>query len=595
MRTICSCIALFFIFPSIVLAQAQLLYTFTGTNNSDRLGEGIACLGAFSTSSTTSDFALGEPGFGTTLGRLRVFSGQDGSSVLFTQNGSFSGHQVGTHLEPAGDINKDGRDDFFRGGGGSAASPNAEVIFSPDGTGGINFIPPSPSGQHGFGNASAPLMDDADGDGRTDMIIGAPTFDFGSTTVDIGHVGVYSGLNGNVITAVNGSTNGQQLGFAVASINDLSGDGKRDIVAGSPHDNSDTGKVEVFRSVGTGSPLPMLAGANVGDLFGFSISIVGDLNNDGIDELIIGAPGANGARGNAKVFNGATFNVLCSVDGVAPNDELGTTVRGVGDQNGDGRPDFAIAAVGMNSDNGRVTIYSFTPGNSTCVPLSHFDGTTQNQRYGFRIAGSYLPGKCDFNGDGFNDFAIVSPTDSMDAQKGWADFYAQFTPTPTPTNTGTSTPIQSATPTLAVTPTQTPTSTPNLTPVPELPRTARLTYKITRNGNLAALSTLNSSPAGRCVITLLGRRSRSDFSQRGKIIELGSKLATRQTTFKAAGLPKVNMCTDGKAYLFHMITKNECEGRKAFYSNTFARRLTCGVNPPVSVTKWESVLQTKID
>lgn len=579
-----------FIAPLRVFGQAQLTYTFTGANNGDELGKGLACVGRFGSGVTVppSNIALGEPGFNAGDGRARIISGANGTTVLFTRDSTITTEAVGTHVESVGDLNNDGFGDIFIGGAASNLN-DAIIVYGPNGTS-IVPIASAASSTDELGRASAPLLESIDTDAIEEVIVTAPGYDFvggGPSIIDGGLVGIYSGADGSEILTIIGSASNDRLGTAVTSIQNSSTDPARDLVIGSPGASGSTGMVELRASDDAGF-IRAAVGDAPGDEFGSSISNVGDVNGDGFEDIVVGAPGTNSGAGLARLLSGINFSTLCTIAG-NPSDVLGFSVRGIGDQNGDGRPDFAVGAPNSQVSNpGKVILYQYNPSTLGCEELYSIGGTNLSQRYGFRIAGDRTKGVCDINADGFNDFGIASENDLSNTRKGWVDFYAQLTPTP-----ATLTPTPTPTPTVTNSPVSTPSGTP--TPMPDLPKKASLSYRISLSGDLIATSTFDSPPVGRCTVTLLGRRSRNDFSERGKIIELATKTARKATTFRALRLPKVDCCTDGKPYLFHMITKNSCEGAPDFYSNIFARRLTCGKKPPVPVAKWERVLQTRID
>ena len=105
-------------------------------------------------------------------------------------------------------------------------------------------------------------------------------------------------------------------------------------------------------------------GDSAGDRFGFFVSGAGDVNNDGFDDFIVGAPydGNNGPiSGSARVFSGATGAILYTVNGDSAGDLFGWSVSGAGDVNNDGFDDFIAGAPyddNNGSDSGSARVFS---------------------------------------------------------------------------------------------------------------------------------------------------------------------------------------------------------------------------------------------
>ncbi len=177
---------------------------------------------------------------------------------------------------------------------------------------------------------------DINGDGVADLIIGAPETNsgVGASYVVFGNLGIGSsssvalsslnGSNGFVLTDVAGSS-----GYSVSGAGDINGDGVADLIIGAPYAGA---SYVVFGEVGIGSTgsivLSSLDGSNgfvlnemASSYSGFSVSGAGDINGDGVADLIIGAPYANSNAGASyvvfgKMGIGSTGNiVLSSLDG----------------------------------------------------------------------------------------------------------------------------------------------------------------------------------------------------------------------------------------------------------------------------------------
>ena len=338
--------------------------------------------------------------FGSTSGfapsiDLATLNGING----FTINGIAAGGQLGASVSGAGDVNGDGFADLSIGA--PYADPNgledagqSYVVFGSnngfpaslnvsdlDGNNGFT-INPIAAGDELGGSVSA--AGDVNGDGFDDLIIGAFGADpnglekagqgyvvFGSTVGFAPSLNV-SALDGTNGFAIDGIAEGDNLS-RVSAAGDVNGDGFDDVIIGAfgadPNGNASAGTSYVV----FGSPEAFSASFNPSELngtngfaingiaesdySGFSVSSAGDFNGDGIDDLIISAPGVETFAGQSYLVFGskeefsASIN-LSSLDGingsvinrVNPNDFLGNSVSGAGDINGDGVDDLIIGA-----------------------------------------------------------------------------------------------------------------------------------------------------------------------------------------------------------------------------------------------------------
>lgn len=189
-----------------------------------------------------------------------------------------------------------------------------------------------------FGFVSAPIPDTT-GDGLPEIWIGAPLHAGGRAYL-------FDGRTGAELFHGDGIGAGERLGWAVREAGDLDGDGVCDVVAGGPGSGSVAGAARVF-SGASGAPLVSVLLGAPGELFGHSVCGIGDVNGDGVPDLAVGAPQESSAGVNAGrvwVVSGADGStVLRTILGV-PGEKLGTSLASLGDVTGDGRPELAIGA-----------------------------------------------------------------------------------------------------------------------------------------------------------------------------------------------------------------------------------------------------------
>lgn len=360
-----------------------------------------------------SDAACGSfraPGAaGTEVGLFRVVYGyRDIASRRFvTVAGSQLRGHFGISIASAGDINGDGYGDLIVGAEneGSMDSGRAHVFFgsatgisvTPDRT----FVGPATGARFG---AAVTGLGDVNGDGYGDVAIGAP----GSAT----RAGeVYFVPGGPVLTVAPVPLSAMRLGddFGLAlSAGDTNGDGIAELAVGAPNAANGAllraGSVGLYRFDAVGSrfeALTSLAGSAANAQFGISVALNGDINGDGLSDLVASAIGAGGTAGSLAVHAGRTTapglesTALFTAMG-ATGDNLGNSVTHLGDLNGDGVGDFAAGAWTAAANNGRWEIYR---GQAASRPVLW---GSKNGLGGIQL-GTRVGGVGDFNGDGFAD------------------------------------------------------------------------------------------------------------------------------------------------------------------------------------------------
>ena len=422
------------------------------------------------------------PGTGGVLD-LSTLDGTNGFILTGIDRRDYSGISVSS----AGDVNGDGYDDMIIGAFG--ADPNGDnnagetyVVYggaSAPGTGG-RFNLSTLDGTNGFilagidaGDYSGRFVSsagDVNGDGYDDLIIGAWAADpngdnrAGETYVIYGgasapgtdgvlDLGALNGSNGFILAGIDQD---DRSGFSVSSAGDVNGDGYNDLIIGAfeADPNGDNGAGETYivyggaNAPGTGGRFNLstlngtsgfiLTGIDASDFSGWSVSSAGDVNGDGYDDLIIGAPtaapgedsfagetyivyGGASAPGTDGVLdlsalNGTNGFILAGIDAL---DQSGISVSSAGDVNGDGYDDLIIGAIygNPNGDSQAGETYlvyggASAPGTGGVLDLSALDGSNgftlngidEDDRSGFSVSSAG-----DVNGDGYDDLIIGAP------------------------------------------------------------------------------------------------------------------------------------------------------------------------------------------
>lgn len=281
-----------------------------------------------------------------------------GQTLLRAVNGpAQEGAGFGQAMASLGDVNADGIPDFAVGAPFGAGVGQIFVISGANGAV-LHTLTPNLDFSALFGWAIAG-MGDVNRDGVPDFAVSAPTQSAGAS---FGRVFVFSGQDGASLFVIdNPAPVGDGFfGWAIASVGDLNGDGIRELVVGAPaHGLNGQGQAFVFSGVDGAwirdlTDPALLAGA----FFGGALA-AGDVNGDGVDDIAVGAPEQNGSRGQVFIFNGVNGDRLGIVDNPTPQAGaiFGEALAIVGDVNGDGLGDLAVGAPGQNVSVGGLTVF----------------------------------------------------------------------------------------------------------------------------------------------------------------------------------------------------------------------------------------------
>jgi FG-GAP repeat protein/VCBS repeat protein len=252
---------------------------------------------------------------------------------------------------------------------------------------------------------------DVTGDGISDFVVGSADAE-PSGLMNQGSVWLCSGVDGSVIHRWNGAAAEDHLGYSVAAAGDIDGDGIPDVLAGAPYSSPGGLSYAGFVVALSGAPpfgvVRQWNGLSMDSEFGHSVCSVGDIDGDLVPDLVIGAPLDSFDRGSASLYSGnlpPASGLIWKITGPSVyGTEFGAEVLGPGDLDGDGVPDVVIGAPEPERngwrDEGQVHIYSGATG--TLIDILY--GEIDEDSFGESLA---TPG--DIDGDGVNDLHIGAP------------------------------------------------------------------------------------------------------------------------------------------------------------------------------------------
>lgn len=288
------------------------------------------------------DFAMGAPLEqidGTVFGRVRIVSGADGE-VLHVLTGREPNARFGKGIANAGDVDADGVCDLLVGAIGAQGWLGEARVFSGADASllhvftGVQAAPPIVSYGHFLAGVG-----DVDLDGHDDVAVSA----WGEGIGGLGSVRVYSGSTGALLWTQFGEP-GWLLGTGLARIGTDRTDGTPILALGGSGGNT-TGFVRIVAG-DDGAILHTIVGPHVNSAFGLSVAAIGDYDQDGVDDFLVGAPNEvvqPTGYGAVRVYSGADYTELAVISSSVQS-SLGVAMAGLSDLNGDQSPDFVLGS-----------------------------------------------------------------------------------------------------------------------------------------------------------------------------------------------------------------------------------------------------------
>ena len=391
----------------------------TGIAAGDQFGRSVSTAGDVNADGY-SDVIVGatyNDAGGSDAGSAYIYYG--GSSMNNTADVVFLGAAVndifGNSVSTAGDLNGDGYSDvvvaaYMNDAGGSNAG-RAYVYFggsSMNNTADLTLTGVAAGDELGYSVSTA---GDVNGDGYSDIIVGAPYND--AIASSVGRTYVYFGgenMNNAPDITLTGEALQDYFGYSVSTAGDFNGDGYSDLIVGAPYNNaagSNAGRAYLYTNTLSGADIPdeFFTGEDSYEGRGCSVASAGDVNGDGYSDIIVGAFTSD-YTGSAYIYlGGAIINNTADIilTGAAVYDYFGTSVASAGDVNGDGYADVIVGAYGNDAGGasaGRAYIYfgGVTMDSLADVTLT---GEAASDNFGRSAASAG-----DVNGDGYADVII---------------------------------------------------------------------------------------------------------------------------------------------------------------------------------------------
>jgi uncharacterized repeat protein (TIGR01451 family) len=363
------------------------------------------------------DVIVGAPGDISGTERVYVYAGSAaGLSITpaYTLVSQGASNRFGVSIGTAGDVNGDGFSDVIVGALGYLSATGQAYVYlgSPNGLSATPAFTATGEAALNSLGASVGTAGDVNGDSYADIIVGAWLYGGGLGRAYV-YLGSAVGLSSTPALTVTGQGTDNALGTSVGTAGDVNGDGYDDVIIGAPAAISNTGQVFVYLGTSGGlsaTPALTLTGEPKYSHFGWSVGTAGDVNGDNYSDVVVSAPGGAGGEGRIYVYLGSATGlsptpIFTDFDAQA-NNNFGYSVSTAGDVNGDGHDDIIVGTYTYTSNAGRAYVYLGSGDGRGLIAVPAFVVANGGTSGYF---GSSVSTAGDVNKDGYADVIVGAP------------------------------------------------------------------------------------------------------------------------------------------------------------------------------------------